>query len=58
MQPSAEEVPATHQLEFLSTVQRLLSEGSFSASYKFALLIAPGGPRGGVRRRGCQPAED
>lgn len=35
IQPSAE-----HQLEFLTNLQRLFSEGSFVATYKFALLSA------------------
>jgi hypothetical protein len=28
------------QLEFLSGIQRLLSEGQFTATYKYALLLA------------------
>lgn len=28
------------QVEFLTHIQRLLSEGGFTASYKFALLLA------------------
>jgi len=31
---------ATHQLEFLQKIQLLLEEGSFSSTYKFALLLA------------------
>jgi hypothetical protein len=30
----------TDQLQFLKNIQRLLNEGSFVASYKFALLHA------------------
>jgi hypothetical protein len=30
----------TEQLQFLKNIQRLLNEGSFVASYKFALLHA------------------
>ena len=33
--PSADE-----QVRFLSNIQRILEEGDFSASYKFALLLA------------------
>ena len=33
-------VPASRQITFLANVQRLLGEGSFSATYKFSLLIA------------------
>ncbi len=33
--PSAED-----QIQFLNHLQRLLSEGGFTASYKFALLLA------------------
>jgi hypothetical protein len=29
-----------HQIEFLSQMQRLLSEGLFVAAYKYALLMA------------------
>lgn len=35
MQPSAED-----QVRFLTNIQRLLSEGLFTASYKYALLLA------------------
>lgn len=31
---------ATHQLKFLQKIQLLLEEGSFSSTYKFALLLA------------------
>src|SRR5688500_8430750 len=31
---------ASEQLAFLRRIQRLLSEGTFTASYKFALLLA------------------
>ena len=31
---------ATHQLDFLQKIQLLLEEGSFSSTYKFALLLA------------------
>jgi len=36
--------PPTHreQVEFLTKLQRLLAEGGFTASYKFALLLALG----------------
>ena len=33
-------VEPQQQLEFLSNVQRLLSEGQFTATYKYALLLA------------------
>jgi hypothetical protein len=29
------------QLEFLSNIQRLLGEGQFTATYKYALLMLP-----------------
>jgi len=33
--------PTDHvQVEFLTDIQRLLSEGAFTAPYKFALLLA------------------
>ncbi len=35
MTPSAED-----QIQFLSNLQRLLSEGGFTATYKFAFLLA------------------
>ena len=35
MPPTSDE-----QIRFLANVQRLLDEGSFVASYKFALLVA------------------
>ncbi len=33
-------VPEHFQIELLLKLQRLLTEGSFTASYKFALLLA------------------
>jgi hypothetical protein len=33
-------VPAEYQIKFLQNVQRILEEGLFTASYKYALLIA------------------
>src|ERR1700674_884761 len=33
-------VPETDQIRFLLNVQRLLAEGQFTATYKFALLMA------------------
>ncbi|MFM7135176.1 MAG: HNH endonuclease domain-containing protein, partial [Planctomycetota bacterium] len=37
---NADPPSASQQLEFLTKVERLLSSGSFTATYKFALLIA------------------
>jgi hypothetical protein len=34
------EVEPQQQLQFLSDIQRLLSEGQFTATYKYALLLA------------------
>jgi hypothetical protein len=33
-------VEPQQQLQFLSNIQRLLSEGQFTATYKYALLLA------------------
>lgn len=39
---------AEQQLKFLTNLQRLLSEGQFVATYKYALLLAAGRHCGGV----------